>query len=277
MAPIHADATQSRRDFTAVDLGLYAGTVVVWGTTWIALKYQVGEVDPQVSILWRFLLAAPILFAICRVAAEPLGFPAATHLRFAALGLFLFSTNFNLFYHAGAYVVSGLLAVIFSLSSITNILLAAGLLAEPLRPRVALGALAGLGGVAVMFWPEMAGGFGRGATVGLALGILGCLSFSTGNMISARLGRSGVPGAFGNCLGRGLWRLVQPRFRSGRRQRVHDRADATLPAQPAVARAPRLRSGVLDVPGAAAADRPRPRRLHDRSFAGAGAGRLYLR
>jgi drug/metabolite transporter (DMT)-like permease len=169
------------------------GTVFVWGTTWIALRYQVGEVDPQVSLLWRFLLAAPVLFAICRLAGHPLRFPPAMHLRFAALGLFLFSTNFNLFYHAGAFVVSGLLAVIFSLSSITNILLGALILREPLRLRVVLGAVVGLAGVATLFSPEMGGGFDRSATAGLTLGVLGCLSFSVGNMISARLGRSGVP------------------------------------------------------------------------------------
>ena len=66
------------------------------------------------------------------------------HLRFAALGLFLYSTNFILFYNAGHYVVSGLLAVIFSLASLTNIALAVLFLGEPLRPRVALGALLGL-------------------------------------------------------------------------------------------------------------------------------------
>ena len=83
------------------------------------------------------------------------------HLRFAALGLFLYSTNFILFYNAGHYVVSGLLAVIFSLASLTNIALAVLFLGEPLRPRVALGALLGLAGVALMFWHEIDGGSAR--------------------------------------------------------------------------------------------------------------------
>lgn len=184
------------------DFGLYAGTVLVWGTTWIALKYQLGEVDPQVSIVWRFLLAAPIMFAICAIAGAPILFPLRTHLRFAALGLFLYSTNFILFYNAGQFVVSGLLAVIFSLASITNIALASILLGEPLRPRVMLGAVLGLSGVALMFWPEIGGGdLGAGPAIGLALGFLGCLSFSTGNMISARIQRSGIPVLSANAWG----------------------------------------------------------------------------
>lgn len=174
------------------DFGLYAGTVLVWGTTWIALSFQLGTVDPQVSIVWRFLLAAPIMFLICRIVGAPIRFSWRYHLIFAALGLFLYSTNFILFYNAGRFVVSGLLAVIFSLASITNILLATLFLGEPLRLRVWLGALLGLGGVTLMFWPEIGGELGHGPLIGLALGFLGCLSFSTGNMISARLRRQGI-------------------------------------------------------------------------------------
>ena len=197
----------------AADFGLYAGTVLVWGTTWIALKFQLGTVDPQVSLVWRFLLAAPIMFIICRMAGARIRFPLRDHLIFAALGLFLYSTNFNLFYNAGQFVVSGMLAVIFSLASITNILLGALFLGEPLRLRVWLGALLGLAGVTLMFWPEMSGGdLGSGPLVGLALGFLGCLSFSTGNMISARLRREGVPVLSMNAWGVSYGVLVNAAF-----------------------------------------------------------------
>ena len=87
------------------------------------------------------------MFLVCRLAGQPLRFTARMHLRFAALGLFLYSTNFILFYNAGHYVVSGLLSVIFSLASLTNIALAVFFLGEPLRLRVALGALLGLAGI----------------------------------------------------------------------------------------------------------------------------------
>jgi drug/metabolite transporter (DMT)-like permease len=182
------------RGLATIDLGLYAGTVLIWSTTWLALKFQLGTVDPQVSIVWRFLIAAPLLFAVCRIAGAPILFPLAMHLRFAALGLFLYSTNFILFYNAGHFVVSGLLSVIFSLASLTNVALAVLFLGEPFRMRVALGAALGLCGVALMFWPEIdMSALGRGPIIGLALGFLGCLSFSTGNMLTARVQRDGVP------------------------------------------------------------------------------------
>lgn len=197
-----ASATPAPRSLAPADFGLYAGTVLVWGTTWLAVKFQLGNVDPQVSIVWRFLLAAPLMFLICKIAGARIGFPLRTHLRFAALGLFLYSTNFILFYNAGKYVVSGMLAVIFSLAAITNIVMAVLVLGDKLRPRVALGALCGLAGVFLMFWRDIAASaIGDGPAVGLMLGVLGCLSFSIGNMISATVQRDGIPVLSANAWG----------------------------------------------------------------------------
>jgi drug/metabolite transporter (DMT)-like permease len=200
-------AASPARTMVPADLALYAGTVLIWSTTWLALKFQLGTVDPQVSIVWRFSIAAPLMFLVCRTAGAPIRFPWRMHMRFAALGLFLYSTNFILFYNAGKFVVSGLLSVIFSLAAVTNIALAVLFLGEPLRPRVALGALIGLAGMALVFWHEIGrgeiglGGSDFGPLVGLALGFLGCLSFSAGNILSARIQRDGVPVLSANAWG----------------------------------------------------------------------------
>jgi drug/metabolite transporter (DMT)-like permease len=192
----------SARQLAPADLSLYAGTVLIWSTTWLALKFQLSVVDPQVSIVWRFLIAAPLMFLVCRIAGAPILFPLRTHAKFAALGLFLYSTNFILFYNAGQFVVSGLLAVIFSLASLTNIALAVLFLGEPLRPRVVLGALLGLSGGTLMLWHEIdCNALGAGPLIGLGLGLLGCLSFSTGNMLSARTQREGIPVLSANAWG----------------------------------------------------------------------------
>lgn len=190
-----------RAPLAAGDLGLFAGTVLIWSTTWLALKFQLGVVDPQVSIVWRFAIAAPLMFLACRLAGAPIAFPLRTHLRFAALGLFFYSTNFILFYNAGHYVVSGMLAVLFSLASLTNIALAAIFLGEPIRPRVAIGALVGLAGITLMFWHELDGGAGSGPLIGLGLGLLGCLSFSMGNVLATRAKLEGIPALSTNAWG----------------------------------------------------------------------------
>ncbi len=180
--------------FTPGDLALFAATVLVWGTTWLALKYQLGVVDPQVSLLWRFLIAAPLMFLIAWALGARLRYPLRTHLSFAAFGFFGCATNFILFYNAGQFVVSGLLSVIFSLAAISNIGMAVLFLGDRLRGRVVGGAILGLAGVALMFSHEIGtSSIGVASLKGLGLGILGCLSFSLANIVSTRMRRDGVP------------------------------------------------------------------------------------
>ena len=140
------------------DLGLYAVTVFVWGTSWIALKAQLGEVSPEVSTLWRFLLAAPLMWLWAAARGDTLAYPAADHRRFAAAGALMFSSNFVLFLYGGQYLPSGLLAVVFSLVSILNLLLGAAFLGQPIVPRVALGGVLGAAGIALLYSPQIAGG-----------------------------------------------------------------------------------------------------------------------
>ncbi len=40
---------------------LYALTVLIWGTTWIAIKHQLGTVAFEASIAYRFALAGVVL------------------------------------------------------------------------------------------------------------------------------------------------------------------------------------------------------------------------
>ena len=192
--------------FGTVEFGLYAATIFAWSTSWLALKWQVGVVDPQVSLVWRFSLSAALMLALCAATGQPLRFPWRLHLRFAAMGVLLFSTNFLLFYYAASGLVSGLLSVIFSTASVTNILMNTLVLRQPLRPRVALGALLGIAGIACLFWPEIsdqvsAQALGGPALVGLGLGVAGTLCFSAGNMISASIQKSGVPVFSANAIG----------------------------------------------------------------------------
>ena len=41
---------------------LYVLTVLIWGSTWIGIGYQLGEVSPLVSIAHRFMLSTVIIF-----------------------------------------------------------------------------------------------------------------------------------------------------------------------------------------------------------------------
>ncbi|MEO1700986.1 MAG: DMT family transporter [Pseudomonadota bacterium] len=176
------------RAFAPVDYVLYAATVGSWSVSWYALSLQPGIVANEVSLFYRFVIAGAVMLAWTLIAKQSLRFPIRQHLVFLAMGIFIFSTNFLLFYYGSTYVVSGLLSVIFSLASLTNIFLAALIFAERPNARIVAAAFVGAGGIALLFWPEVSGqGLENGVLVGLALCICGTLCFSIGSLISSRM------------------------------------------------------------------------------------------
>jgi drug/metabolite transporter (DMT)-like permease len=170
---------------------LYLAIVLLWGTSWIALHLQLGVVAPEVSVLWRFVLADAIMFAIALTRRERLAFPIGDHIVFALMGCGLFSSNFLLFYYSGLHIPSGLLGVMFSLASVGNLLIATVVTRKPPRARLAIGGIMGTAGVALMYLPQMSQGAG-GAGLGLLLGALGTLCFCLGNLAAVSARRRGA-------------------------------------------------------------------------------------
>jgi drug/metabolite transporter (DMT)-like permease len=181
---------------------LYFTTVAIWGSSWLAITYQLGVVAPEVSILYRFVLSVTLLLSWCVLRRLPLRFTAREHLFMALQGVLLFSINYIIFYFATFYLTSGLVAVAFSTIVIMNIAFGAVLLEVPVRPRAVLGALLGLGGLTLVFWPEFATfDAGNAGLTGLGLSMLATVSASLGNVTSARNQRAGIPVIQGNAFG----------------------------------------------------------------------------
>ncbi|MFG1419963.1 DMT family transporter [Xanthobacter sp. V0B-10] len=176
------------------DLLLYGITVLIFGSGWLPLRMQLGVVAPEVSLVWRFLLATLVMFALLAARRERLLFHWRDHLVFALLGATLFSLNFITFYHAGYHLPSGLLSVVFALAAVMIPLLGAAALRQPLHPRVVAGAAVGVAGLAMVFGPSLASGEGiQGAGEGLALSLAGTFCFSVGSLVSGVAGRRGYP------------------------------------------------------------------------------------
>jgi drug/metabolite transporter (DMT)-like permease len=167
---------------------LYLLTVLIWGTTWIAIKFQLGAVPAPVSIAYRFWLAAAVLLIVLNLLRKPLWPPRAAWRYLLAQGLALFCCNFLCFYYASQWVPSGLVAVVFSTAPIWNALNGRLFLGRAIKPQVVAGALLGLSGIALLFLPQMRGHWDdSGMLAGLALALLGTLFFSTGNLLSSRM------------------------------------------------------------------------------------------
>ncbi|HSP26231.1 MAG TPA: DMT family transporter [Saliniramus sp.] len=182
-----------QRPFDATALGLYAAVVFSWGFSWIAMRGQLGVVEPEVSVLWRFVIAGAVMWLWVGLKRERMRFEPRTHLFFLGVGVFMFSSNFVLFYYGGLTIPSGLLAVVFSLASIGNLLMAALFLGQPIGLRVGIGGLIGAVGIGLLYLPEiMAADFSPAVLTGLALCVLGTLSFCAGNIVSGKLQQRGI-------------------------------------------------------------------------------------
>lgn len=169
---------------------LYLLVVLIWGTTWIALKWQLGAVPIALSIAYRFALAAGLLFAWL-LWRRQLVVPRGRALTWVlAQGLCLFCLNFVCFLNASRTVASGLVAVVFSSAALWNALLARVVHGRVIAPQVLAGGALGLGGLVLLFWPEIRGGHATAAGLAWALG--GTLCFSTGNLLSAALQGQGL-------------------------------------------------------------------------------------
>jgi len=165
---------------------LFILPTLIWGSTWYAIKFQVGTIDPLVSVAYRFILAGLILLLYCWVAGLKLQFNARQHGLMALLGLFLFGVNYWMVYEAETILTSGLVAIMFSTIILANIFLNALLLKGPIRKEVLVGALFGISGTALMFKDDLASfSLANNNLKALLICIVGVLFASLGNITSA--------------------------------------------------------------------------------------------
>lgn len=166
---------------------LYAVPALIWGTTWFAITFQLGKVDPLVSVFYRFALASLIMFAYCFAARINLRYRLKDHVFIALQGVLLFGINYWLVYLAEVYVTSGLVAIMFCSIALWNIFNGALFLGAPVRLRMVLGAALGLTGMALIFNNEILSfSVTSGTSLGLLFGLISAYSASVGNIISAR-------------------------------------------------------------------------------------------
>jgi len=166
---------------------LYFTSVMIWGSTWLAIKFQLGTVAPEISIAYRVTLAAIILLIYSYVRKLTLRFSAEEHGYMALQGLFIFSLNYLLVYLAEGTLSGGLVAITFSTVIFWNVVFGAVFLNNPIRSGVVIGGLTGVFGLIVIFWPEISTFELSGDRMtGLLLAFGGVLAVSLGNIVSAR-------------------------------------------------------------------------------------------
>lgn len=170
-----------------LDLAAIAICTLAWGTTWFAITLQLGVVDPIVSIVYRFALAAVLLFAWCLLRRESLALTRAQHLAAFGVGLFTFAIDYAFVYWAEERVTSAVVAVVFAALAFVNLAVFRVVFGQR-APAVAWAA-AGLGiaGVALLSWEEIVTAqMGERALMGVGLTFAGVLAAAVGNVHARR-------------------------------------------------------------------------------------------
>ena len=184
------------------NLFFYTLTVLIWGSTWIGIKLQLGSVHPMVSVGYRFALAALLLLLWCRLRNLPMRFSHNDHLFMVLQGIFLFSLNYLLFYLAELHLTSGLAAIIFSTILLMNMVNGSLFLKSPFDIRVLAGGIIGLAGIILVFEPEVASfSLGSDNFRSILLCVLATYLASLGNILSARNQKNHLPIVQSNAFG----------------------------------------------------------------------------
>ena len=171
----------------------FAIITLIWGSTWLVIKTQLGVVPPSWSVAWRFLLGGSVMLATCLATGRTLRIGWRGHGFAVLVALMQFVLNFNLVYRAEQHLPSGLVALSFALLLVPNAVLSALFLGQRTSLRFAIGSLIGLAGVAMIVARDLAMPGANPAAIlfGLALAFGGVLSASVANVMQAsRTGRS---------------------------------------------------------------------------------------
>ena len=179
------------RPFAIVAIAICA---LIWGTTWFAITLQLGPVDPIASIVWRFGLAAVVLFVGCAVMRQSLRLTRAQHVAAIGQGAFVFATSYGFVYAAEANVASAVVAVIFAALAFVNLVLFRVLAGQKAAPGAWLGAVLGVVGVAVLSLGQLSGaGAGAAPSLGVAFALIAMMASALGNWFAWRGQQAGAP------------------------------------------------------------------------------------
>jgi drug/metabolite transporter (DMT)-like permease len=177
-----------------VDLTAIAICTLSWGTTWFAITFQLGSVDPVISLVYRFGLAALLLFGWCALRAIPIRLTPPQHTSACGMGLFTFSINYTFVYLAETHLVSAVVAVTFAMLSLVNLVVFRLLLGQRAPLRAWSAAILGTIGVAIFSWGEIIGApLSASTRTGLAMACVAVLCAAIGNVWAHRRAAEAAP------------------------------------------------------------------------------------
>ncbi len=167
---------------------------LIWGTTWLAIKFQLGRVDPTASIFWRFAISAAVIFLISLVQRRPTRLTRRQHLYAAAQGVLVFFGGYGLVYMAEAHAVSAVVAVAFATLALVNTAVFRVFLGQKASRAAWIGAAIGVSGVAALSAGQIASAPVKGDIVlGVGLTFASVVVNAFGNVFTRLSQQTGSP------------------------------------------------------------------------------------
>ena len=161
---------------------------LIWGSTFWAITQQLGDVPPAVSVVYRFALAAAVLFLWCLLRGDRLRLSWRIQKWLMLQGFFTFSLSYLCTYSSEQYLVSALVAVLFSLMVIWSPITERILYKKPLKLRIWTAAFISITGVILLFfpalrdnWNETQNGHSTHFMFGLGLALVATFASTFGN------------------------------------------------------------------------------------------------
>ena len=172
---------------------LYVSMIFIWGFSWISIKWQHGDVPMEVSIFYRFAIAAAVMFVIGKLWGKLQPVKRQDHAFLALQGVCLFCCNFLAFYSATLYIPSGLVAVFMASAPVFNAFHSKLFYQTQINANFWLGAILGLAGISLLFASDLLQtDWSQDTLYGLLFALLGTWCFSIGNMLSIRNTKNNV-------------------------------------------------------------------------------------
>ena len=173
---------------------LYLAIVLIWGSTWIVIPYQLGDVANEMSVGYRFGLAALLLYGYAILTRRKIALPRDAYLFVFLQGTLLFSLNYFLVYYGTAYITTGLVAVVFSPVIVFNAVFERLFFRVEFEARVLIAALIGFSGIALIFWPEISEvSLQDNTVIGISFVLVATIIASLGNMAAVVNTRRSLP------------------------------------------------------------------------------------
>jgi len=160
---------------------------LIWGSTWLVIRDQLGVVPPSWSVTYRFLVAGICMTGWALWQRESWRLGARGYGFAVLLGLLQFCGNFNFVYRAEQHITSGLVSVVFAMLLIPNALFGRVFLGQKLGRQLMIGSAIAMAGVVLLFVREArVDPHGPGQVLaGIGFTLCAILCASTANVMQA--------------------------------------------------------------------------------------------